>query len=86
MMRREFEVFDSALKALPAKEHDIVYTFIHKDRNMPENAEDRDLAYQAVKKLIGDIKKCFNFNAFSACYMFLFVHRNSFRCCIFSYL
>lgn len=34
---------------------------------MPENAEDRDLAYQAVKNLIGDIKKRFNFNAFSAC-------------------
>ncbi len=78
MMRREFEVFDSALRALPDKEQDIVYTFNHKDRNMPENAEDRDLAYQAVKNLIGDIKKRFNFNAFSACYMFLFVHRNSF--------
>ena len=57
MMRREFEVFDSALKALPAKEHDIVYTFIHKDRKMLEIAEDRDLAYQTVKNLIGDIKK-----------------------------
>ena len=30
MMRREFEVFDSALKALPTKEHDIVFTFINK--------------------------------------------------------
>jgi hypothetical protein len=28
MMRREFEVFDSALKALPTKEHDILFTFI----------------------------------------------------------
>ena len=53
MMRREFEVFDSALKALPTKEHDIVFTFI----KMLEIAEDRDLAYQTVKNLIGDIKK-----------------------------
>ena len=57
MMRREFEVFDSALKALPTKEHDIVFTFINKERKMLEIAEDRDLAYQTVKNLIGDIKK-----------------------------
>ena len=86
MMRREFEVCDSALKALPAKEHDIVYTFIHKDRKMPEIAEDRDLAYQAVKNLIGDIKKRFNFNAFSPLLDVSSCYRNSFRCCIFSYL
>ena len=57
MMRREFEVFDSALKALQTKEHDIVFTFINKERKMLEIAEDRDLAYQTVKNLIGDIKK-----------------------------
>ena len=57
MMRREFEVFDSALKALPKKEHDILFTFINKERKMLEIAEDRDLAYQTVKNLIGDIKK-----------------------------
>ena len=57
MMRREFEVFDSALKALPTKEHDIVFPFINKERKMLEIAEDRDLAYQTVKNLIGDIKK-----------------------------
>ena len=57
MMRREFEVFDSALKARPTKEHDIVFTFINKERKMLEIAEDRDLAYQTVKNLIGDIKK-----------------------------
>ena len=51
MMRREFEVFDSALKALPTKEHDIVFTFINKERKMLEIAEDSeesDRWYQEV--------------------------------------
>lgn len=30
---------------------------INKERKMLEIAEDRDLAYQTVKNLIGDIKK-----------------------------
>ena len=53
MMRREFEVFDTALRALPPKEYGIVYSYIHKDRKILEIAEDRELAYQSVKNLIG---------------------------------
>ena len=57
MMRREYEVFDTALKTLPPKEYSVIYSFIHKDRNLIQIAEEKELAYQSVKNQIGTAKK-----------------------------
>ena len=57
MMRREYEVFDTALKTLPQREYSMIYSFIHKDMNLLEIAEDKELAYQSVKNMIGAAKK-----------------------------
>lgn len=52
MMRREFEVFDSCLKALPSREFKVTYSFINKEKKITEIAEDEDKAYQTVKNLV----------------------------------
>lgn len=52
MMRREFEVFDSCLKALPSKEFNITYSFINKEKKIIEIAETEDKAYQTVKNQV----------------------------------
>lgn len=57
MMRREFEVFDSYLKALPSKEYDVTYRFINKDKKIAEIAEEEDRAYQTVKNLVCTTRK-----------------------------
>ena len=57
MMRREYEVFDSSLKALPEKEYKIFYNFIHGDKKISEIAEEEDRAYQTIKNLINVTKK-----------------------------
>lgn len=57
MMRREYEVFDSCLKALPEKEYSITYRYIHGDKKITEIAEEEDRAYQTIKNLVNVTKK-----------------------------
>lgn len=57
MMRREFEVFDSCLKALPKKEFRINYSYLHDKRKMAQIAEEEDRAYQTICNVISSTKK-----------------------------
>ncbi len=57
MMRREYEVFDTALKALPQKEYGILYSFIYEKKKLQDIADGKEWALQTVKNLIGATKK-----------------------------
>lgn len=57
MMKREYEVFDSCLKALPGKEFRINYSYLHDRRKMSQIAEDEDKAYQTICNTISATRK-----------------------------
>lgn len=57
MMRREYEVFEKGLKALPGKEYSITYRYIHRDKKLQEIAEEEDKAYQTIKNMVAATRK-----------------------------
>ena len=57
MMRREYEVFDSFLRALPGKEFRITYRYIHKDCDMSQIAEEEHRADQTIRNMLSDTRR-----------------------------
>lgn len=57
MMRREYEVFDSSLKALPGNEFRITYSYLHEGRKLVQIAEDEDKAYQTILNIVSKTRK-----------------------------
>jgi hypothetical protein len=57
MMRREYEVFDSSLKALTGRDYRITYKYIHKEQKLEKIAEEEEMAYQSIKNLIAATRK-----------------------------
>lgn len=57
MMRREYEVFDSCLKALPGKEYEITYPYITKKKPLSKIAEEEDRADQTIRNIIAATRK-----------------------------
>ena len=57
MMRREYEVFDTSLKALPLAEFKITYSHLHDGRKLVEIAEEEDKAYQTILNIVSKTRK-----------------------------
>ena len=57
MMRREYEVFETSLKALTGRDYRITYRYIHKEQKLEKIAEEEDMAYQSIKNLIAATRK-----------------------------
>ena len=57
MMRREYEVFDTILKALPLAEFKITYSHLHDGRKLVEIAEEEDKAYQTILNIVSKTRK-----------------------------
>ena len=57
MMRREYEIFNTNLEALPEKEYRITCRFIKKESTAVKIAEEEDRAYQTIANLIAVTRK-----------------------------
>ena len=57
MMRREYEVFDTSLKALSLAEFKITYSHLHDGRKLVEIAEEEDKAYQTILNIVSKTRK-----------------------------
>ncbi len=57
MMRREFGVFNSFLKALPKNEYKNTYRFIQKEIKLMDIANEENKTYQTVKNQMRNTKK-----------------------------
>lgn len=57
MMRRDFEVFEANLKALPGFEYRITYRYIHKDCPVPQIAEEECKADQTIRNMLALTRK-----------------------------
>lgn len=57
MMRREFEVFENSLKALPGKEYKITYRYLSKECDVTQIAVDEDRADQTIRNILAMTRK-----------------------------
>ena len=57
MMRREYEVFDTNLKALPGNEFRITYRYLHEGCKLGQIALDEDKAYQTILNIVSKTRK-----------------------------
>ncbi len=57
MMRREYEVFEKSLRALPLAEFKITYRHLHDGRKLVDIAEEEDKAYQTILNIVSMTRK-----------------------------
>lgn len=57
VMRQEYEVFNSSLRALPPKENRITCKYLGKEVNAAQIAEDEDIADQTLRNILAMARK-----------------------------
>ena len=57
MMRREYEVFDKSLRALPPKENRITRRYLSKEIDASKLAEEEDIADQTLRNILSIARK-----------------------------